>query len=299
MMHNPIFASSIKRRMRSFHSPLIITLYGVFLLLVSMGALSTLYASGWTLGNLRAGIETYIYLSVMQFTLIVLVAPALTAGSIAGERERQTLDLLLCTRMGALRIVVGKLLSSLVFLLLLVVSSLPMMGIVLLFGGVTIGQVLRMLLLLSVTALACASIGIFCSAFFKRTVTATVVAYLTVFALGAGTLIVPFLLQQAQIVAITESTSVSWTAWALFVRMPKLFYFNPALGLLSLIVEQTGIMNRTFSTMGMGMWRLYSIFTQAGSTAWINMAVLTLCVAVLTPLAALGIKPMGRKARKR
>ena len=37
---------------------------------------------------------------MLQFGMLVLVAPAMTAGSISGERERQTLDLLLVTDTG-------------------------------------------------------------------------------------------------------------------------------------------------------------------------------------------------------
>ncbi|MCL1964388.1 MAG: ABC transporter permease, partial [Firmicutes bacterium] len=107
MMRNPIFESSMTRRMRSCRAPLLITLYVLFVLLVSAREIIVMQSREVTLGDLRVGLESYIYLSVMQFFLIILVAPALTAGAIAGERERQTLDLLLCTRVGAIRIVTG------------------------------------------------------------------------------------------------------------------------------------------------------------------------------------------------
>lgn len=314
MMHNPVFESSMKRRMRSFRAPMLLTLYVLFLLLVSGGAILTLMRGEVSLGNLRAGLETYIYLSVMQFALIILVAPALTAGAISGERERQTLDLLLCTRVSSLKIVLGKLLSSLCFLALMIVSSLPMMALTLFYGGVGIWDMLLMQLFLLVTALACCSIGIFCSAVFKRTVTATVVAYLTIFALGVGTIIFPFVFQSKQLeaameiiytqtasygsatVVISSGTTVS----QVLMKMPKLFFINPALGLMSMLVTQTGLLQNTFSNyMGYRGSELFRIIEVIGSIAGVNMVVMTVCSVVLMAVSTLLIKPGGRRMKRR
>ena len=47
----------------------------------------------------------YVVLAAVQMGLVLLTAPAVAAGSISGERERQTLDLLLVTKMSPLSIV--------------------------------------------------------------------------------------------------------------------------------------------------------------------------------------------------
>lgn len=318
MMHNPVFESSMKRRMRSWRAPLLIGLYIVFLLVVSYPALSTLMKDEVSLGNLRAGLETYIYLTVMQFMLIVLVAPALTAGSICGERERQTLDLLLCTRVGSLRIVLGKLLSSVCFLALMVVASLPVMALTLYYGGVGIGDIALMELFLIVVAFACCAVGILCSAIFKRTVTATVVAYLSIFAIGVGTLLLPLVLQIQQISeAVGMLSGMSYGSGVAFIGgvsgptavygaaspyalLPKLFFVNPAIGLFSLLVDQTGLLSNTMSSM-MG-WRgseLFAAMEMIGSVAWINVIVLLVLSAGMVCVAALFVKPGGRKVRRK
>lgn len=312
MMRNPIFESSMTRRMRSYRAPLLLTLYVVFLLLVSGVALVTLQKAQLSLGNLRAGIETYIYLSVMQFALIILVAPALTAGSIAGERERQTLDLLLCTRVSSLSIVLGKLLSSVCFLGLMVVASLPPLVLTLFFGGITLSELLLMMVFLIVTALACCSIGIFCSAVFKRTVTATVVAYLSIFALGVGTILFPIVFQMGQINELLDMVRMAqYGTSSVFIggsgqvateavrAIPKILYLNPGVGLFSMLVQQTGILQRTFEMGGYQGNQLYSLFELSGSTAMINMAVLVGTSMILTGLAAVFIKPSGRRSKKK
>ena len=67
----------------------------------------------------------------------MFIVPAVTASSISGERERQTLDLMLTTRMSAGQIVGGKLLSALSTLLLLILSSFPAVAMVFVYGGIT------------------------------------------------------------------------------------------------------------------------------------------------------------------
>ena len=97
-MNNPIFAFSAIRRMRSARTPLLVTLYS---LLLATLAYFTVYGrfmgATVTLGDMRLSVDGYAYMVMLQFGMLVLVAPAMTAGSISGERERQTLDLLLVT----------------------------------------------------------------------------------------------------------------------------------------------------------------------------------------------------------
>ncbi len=309
MMRNPVFESSMRRRMRSFRAPMLLTLYMLFLLIVSSGALFTLQYKEVSLSNLRSGLEAYVYISVLQFILILLVSPALTTGTIAGERERQTLDLLLCTRVGSVRIILGKMFSSVCFLTLLIFSSLPAMAVTSFFGGVSLADMFIMLLFLVVTALACSSIGIFCSAVFKRTVTATVVAYLAIFVLGVGTVVFPLIfrfgmLSNLQDLVNNASGSIAGVSATSFfgrlVGIPKAFFLNPAIGVLSLLVAQTGVLERTLNSFfGYYGNQLFSFLEYANHFAIINICALAACSGVLTGFAALFIKPAGRRSAKR
>src|SRR6516165_6903756 len=62
-----------------------------------------------------------------QFFLVALVAPTFAAGSITGEKERKTYEMLLASPLKPNTILIGKLLSSLTYLVILIVSSLPLM----------------------------------------------------------------------------------------------------------------------------------------------------------------------------
>lgn len=125
---------------------------------------------------------------LMLLTLIVLVlAPASTAGAISLEREKQTLDLLAATPISSLAIVLGKLLSALSWILLLLLSSIPVTALVFTFGGVGPEDMIRGYAVLLVSAIFFGSIGLFMSALVKRTQAATVLNLVTTIVLTAGT----------------------------------------------------------------------------------------------------------------
>ncbi len=121
-------------------------------------------------------------------TLITLIlAPASTAGAISLEREKQTLDLLATTPISSLAIVLGKLVSALSWILLLLLASIPVVSLVFTFGGIAPEDVLRAYVILFATAFTFGAIGLFVSALVKRTQAATVINLVAVIFLTAGT----------------------------------------------------------------------------------------------------------------
>ena len=64
--------------------------------------------------------DMYEFVTTIEFILLMFIVPAVTASSISGERERQTLELMLTTQMTAFQVVIGKLMSALSTLLLLI-----------------------------------------------------------------------------------------------------------------------------------------------------------------------------------
>ena len=300
-MNNPIFAFSAIRRMRSARTPLLITLYSLLLALL---AYFTVYGrfmgATVTLGDMRLSVDGYAYMIMLQFALLVLVAPAMTAGSISGERERQTLDLLLVTNTGAVKLVLGKLLESFGFLALMVMCSLPMLSLVLITGGATFAQVLVSVAFLLLTALAALSVGLVCSSLFQRTVTATVMSYLSVFALGIVTLL-PLWHDVKRIGDLYDAMNIVGGQLHTIEYTPISFTINPALGLFSLLAAQT----QMFSSM---LWQFsYSLantFTYLPFDHFLysNMAFLAAASVLLIALAALNLRvrkpraPKGKRA---
>lgn len=134
----------------------------------------------------QVGREIFKGLLLLETILVVFLAPSFTAGTISLEREKQTLDLLIATPISSPAIVLGKLVSALAYLFLLVVSSIPLTAIVFVFGGVAPDDVVRGYVVLITTAVGLGAVGLFFSALARRTQAATVLTYFAVLALTAG-----------------------------------------------------------------------------------------------------------------
>lgn len=127
-------------------------------------------------------------LLMLETLLVAFLAPMATAGSISLEREKQTLEMLAATPITSVAIVLGKLLSALVYVWLLIAASIPLTAIVFVFGGVAPEDLLHGYLVLIVTALGFGSFGLLCSSLVKRTQAATAITIFGVLAVSVGTL---------------------------------------------------------------------------------------------------------------
>lgn len=159
---------------------------------------SEIFSQGTLMLRLVIQISMALVLPIMMFTLFIwpwnvarfvayvlmfnmLVGPVFSAGSITGERERQTLDLLLVTLITPWQVLWGKLwsgvrissvLTSFVFFPIVLAwllpaayySSLPA------FLGYT--------LIVAITCFTTANTALFCSAIFRKTSTSLVTSYL-------------------------------------------------------------------------------------------------------------------------
>jgi len=163
-MMNPVLRKEAITTMRSWKT------YGalvLFLVISAVGAMLYIDLSMFQNRDLSfdpsAMVWLYVVLAAVQMGLVLLTAPAVAAGSISGERERQTLDLLLVTKMSPLSIVLGKLASSLMYVMLLVVATLPIFAIAFYFGAVSVVQVAEVFAFVLVTACMAGSVSVFFS----------------------------------------------------------------------------------------------------------------------------------------
>jgi ABC-type transport system involved in multi-copper enzyme maturation permease subunit len=175
------------------------------------------------------GQEVFGALVLVETLLVVFLAPAFTSGAISLEREKQTLEMLTATPISSLAIVVGKLLSALAYVFLLIAASIPLTAIVFVFGGVGPDDVLRAYAVLIVTALGLGSMGLFISALMQRTQGATVVTFFTVLFLTLGTMFgVLFWNTMAGVNSTTGFRSGTAGVGPIKGRAPEaLLWFNP------------------------------------------------------------------------
>ena len=125
-----------------------------------------------------------------QYMLASMMTPSFAAGTISGEKERKTYEMLLASPLTPGAIVLGKLVASLTHLAVLIFASLPIVMLCLPLGGVSALEVLAAYLALLVSVMTFGAISIACSSYFKRTASALVVSYLLILPMAlAGVLL--------------------------------------------------------------------------------------------------------------
>ncbi len=188
MLLNPVLNKEFKLRFRSFKSFLGLFFYLLALIILIIGFIY-LETRNSPMGLFRPeqSRNMFMVLSFIQLALILFITPGLTAGVISGEREKQTLNILLTTNQSSASIIFGKLLSSVSFLLLMIFASMPIYSIVFLFGGISPGQLLTILGFYIFTILVYGSIGIFFSTLIRRTIISMICTYGVTLFLTAGT----------------------------------------------------------------------------------------------------------------
>ncbi|MBG9774691.1 ABC transporter permease subunit [Brevibacillus laterosporus] len=182
---NPLISKELRERFRSKRSIWILFSYLMVFGAVLLGYLTIMEKTNtFFLGE---GDDLFLAMSALHYALICFIAPALAAGTISGERERQTLNILLTTQLSPRRIILSKLVTSLSFMFLLIMASLPLYSFVFLYGGVSPSQIFSIILFFAINILFFGSLGIFCSTWVKRTGVSTIIAYGIAFFFVVGT----------------------------------------------------------------------------------------------------------------
>lgn len=179
-MINPVMDKEFRLRMRSPRSMLSVMFY---VLALSGVAVAYIYISLYLgRGDSRpfdpsASQMMFYVMSFSQLVLIAFMAPALSAGVISSEREKQTLGMLLTTQQSSSTIILSKLVSSLSFMTLIVLSTLPIYSMVFLYGGISLKQLISVFLFYLFVMLLLGSLGVMFSTLFKRTIISIIVTY--------------------------------------------------------------------------------------------------------------------------
>jgi ABC-type transport system involved in multi-copper enzyme maturation permease subunit len=187
----------LRGRMRGRRAFVILSLYLILLAgftwmveLVMERTYSTGLGGNAAFASAAVGQGIFAALLLLETLLVAFLAPMSTAGSISLEREKQTLEMLAATPITSAAIVVGKLVSALVYVWLLIAASIPLTAIVFVYGGVAPDDLLSGYLVLVVTALGFGSFGLFCSSLVKRTQAASAITIFGVLGLSIGTLFI-------------------------------------------------------------------------------------------------------------
>ncbi|MEZ5379225.1 MAG: ABC transporter permease [Acidimicrobiales bacterium] len=261
---NPVFDRELRQRSRSMRSMILMTLYlsllVVVMYVVYKGTESTQTFNNDPISALtnRVGRSMFEWVLAAQMAVLLFIIPGISAGAIAGERDRQTLIPLQVTLMSPRSIFLGKVASSSSFVLLLLVASLPVMAVPYLVGGISLSQVVLALATLLATGFLLAVMGVACSAIFRRTQTATLAAYGLTLALTLGTLV------GLAVLAVIDASRGTDTV------EPRLeaLYPNPFVGIADAAGDLGGVGDGPFSPI-----KEVFIRSQFGNDVWIENGV--------------------------
>ncbi len=162
MLIGPVFTREVvtaPRRVRFYVAPA-----------VYVGGLVVLMSTAWLLltgtqqvrnvGDMaRFGATLFQFLVPLQLVLAIFFSAFSAASAVAQEKDRRTLILLLLTNLSNAELVLGKLLASMLHVLVLLAAAVPLFLIVALFGGISPAQIAMVFLVTTLTALAAGSLG--------------------------------------------------------------------------------------------------------------------------------------------
>lgn len=261
ILQNPVTIKELRSRMRGRRAFVVLTVYlllmSCFVALVYL-AYASAANSPFGPDPRLAGKTIFATVVGVQVLLVIYIGPSFTAGAISGEKERQTYNLLRTTLLPARALVTGKLISSLGYVFLLIFASLPIQSIAFLLGGVSLVEMVVAELLILVSALAFAMIGLFLSSLMRSTLAASISTFATAlfltFGLPASALIIlplgsglffnspppplaeVFLVYGGLILASTNLPATIVVSEVLLLEEDALFYYMDTIGGYSVLI---------------------------------------------------------------
>lgn len=176
ILDNPILLRELRRRMRG--KALIYSIITYVIVMTAATALALMaqspsMAAETSVDTLRAmrrtGETVFGLVTMIQFLLVLIIAPTITAGLTTGEKERKTFDFLRVTTITRWMYILGCFLSTAFYVALALVCALPLLSLVFLYGGAGFGDVIRAFFYLLCGSFVLSAFGLYISSITERT----------------------------------------------------------------------------------------------------------------------------------
>jgi ABC-2 type transport system permease protein len=175
---NPVLVRELRRRMRGKVLVFSIIIYvsvlcGVAYLIIfgmtKSAAFGTSLMTQQVIVELSLIGRTLFWATMgIQGFLVIIIAPILTASVVPMEREKKTFEFIQVTTITPRSFVLGCLVSTTLYALLIMIISLPVVSLTFLYGGISPGDVLRTFGFMLLASLTLSSIGLFVSSTRER-----------------------------------------------------------------------------------------------------------------------------------
>ncbi len=203
----------------------------------------------------RFGAMLFQIIAPLQLGLAIFFSALLAAAGVAQEKDRRTLVLLLLTNLTNSELVLGKLLASLLNVLVLLAASVPLFMLSALLGGVSFMQIARVFAVTLATVVVAGSLGSTMALWREKTFqTLALTALVLVFWLGAGEAVAWGALGREWLAAPTDVWAAGFSPWQAIVVATRplieaqdaLPYFGNAINLFLLVaLAMTLVLNLT------------------------------------------------------
>ncbi|MGL4773406.1 MAG: ABC transporter permease [Clostridium sp.] len=286
MRINSVLRNESKLTVRTWKFPLMVLVYS---LIVSGVGVFMYYASTRNAIfeglSLNTPINIYLTISLAQTVLLLFMVPSMTSTAISSEREKQTLDVLLSTKLSSFSIIIGKLFSSVSKVLILLFLTLPVYALTFLIGGVSLKNIVELMIFLIITTFFVGAIGIFFSTFLKTSKGATAATYGVVLFIFIGIFVLAYGM------FIYKSSNATPETVVLF---PKFVSLSPVAGYFSMLSAQVGVANLTMGPLGM----IYPMITMNGfgSVTYFSMGMMIVCTILLIIVSSYKLNPINNKS---
>ena len=115
-----------------------------------------------------------------ELVMLSILSPAFSASAMTIEKEKRCIDLLLASPIRPRTILMGKYMSSVLYLLLLVLSTAPLVAVIMWLPGLGPEEIIGLYLLLIAVAASFGMIGLTCSVFFHRSQASLAITYMII-----------------------------------------------------------------------------------------------------------------------
>lgn len=285
MRVNPVLRNESKIAVRSIKFTLMIFAYiaalSVAVMIYYTSVNSQVFSNGL---YLESSTIFYVVMAIGQAVLLFFIVPSLTSTAICSEREKQTLDILLSSKLTPLQIIIGKVSASSLRVIILIVATMPLYAIGALIGGIKMSNILGLIIFLIVNTIFVSAIGVFVSTYVKTSKVSTALTYGLVLFIYIGIVAITWVILMITVYQMSISGNITST-------MPKaspIVYLSPIVGFASMILNQVGLGEFTnmFSEFGISMYSEY-----------ISIVIQLVLSAIFMYLAAIKLNPLNKKIK--
>ena len=286
MRVNPVLRNESKIAVRSIKFTLMIFAYIVALSIAVMIYYNSVNESIFSNGlYLDSSIIFYVVMAIGQAVLLFFIVPALSSTAICSEREKQTLDILLSSKLTPIQIIIGKVSASSLRVIILIVSTMPLYAIGALIGGVKLSNILGLILFFIVNTIFVSSIGVFVSTYVKTSKVSTALSYALVLFIYVGIVLIAWAIFMMAIYKSNMSANALTTTH----NASPIVYLSPIVGFASLLSNQVGL--------DFGFSNMFSEIGINTHSEYISIVVQLVLSGIFIYLSSVKLNPLNKKIR--